>query len=109
MKWLYLFTAIVGEVVATLSLKASDGFSKLIPSIITIIGYGITFYFLSLALKELPMSIVYAIWAGFGIVLVSFIGVFIFKQNLDIPGIIGISLILVGAVIINLFSKMSVH
>lgn len=109
MKWLYLFTAIIGEVVATASLKASDGFSKLIPSIITIIGYGITFYFLSLALKELPISIVYAIWAGLGIVLLSLIGVFIFKQNLDIPGIIGISLILVGAVIINLFSKMSAH
>ncbi len=109
MNWIYLLTAILGEVIATTAMKISEGFSKPIPSIVTIIGYAIAFYFLSLALKSIPMSVAYAIWAGVGIVAISLIGYFYFKQSFDIAGIIGITLILTGVVILNLFSKMATH
>jgi len=109
MKWVFLVLAITGEVFATAMLKASEGFTQFVPSIATVVGYGLSFYFLSLAITQIPLSIAYAIWAGLGIVLVSMIGVFIFKQSVDIPGIIGIALILIGVVVINLFSKMATH
>ncbi len=109
MNWIYLLTAIFGEVIATTAMKISEGFSKPIPSIVTIAGYAITFYFLSLAIKSIPMSVAYAIWAGVGIVAISLIGYFYFKQSFDIAGIIGITLILTGVVILNLFSKMATH
>jgi small multidrug resistance pump len=109
MNWVFLLIAIVGEVTATTSMKISDGFSKLIPSLITIVGYGISFYFLSLALRDIPISIAYAVWAGVGIIFVSAIGYFYFKQSFDVPGVIGIALILCGVVIVNAFSKMAGH
>ena len=109
MNWIYLLTAIFGEVIATTAMKISEGFSKPIPSIVTTAGYAITFYFLSLAIKSIPMSVAYAIWAGVGIVAISLIGYFYFKQSFDIAGIIGITLILTGVVILNLFSKMATH
>mgnify|MGYP000052199579 CR=1 FL=1 len=105
MKWFYLIISIVGEVIATTSLKESNGFSKLIPSIICIIGYGITFYFLSLSIKQIPIGIAYAIWAGLGIVLITTIGYFRFKQTLDLPTVIGLTLIVIGVIIVNGFSK----
>ena len=105
MKWIYLSIAIVAEVIATSSLKESQGFTRLIPSIITFIGYSFTFYFLSLTLKEIPIGITYAIWSGIGICLLSIIGYFRFNQTLDFGSIIGISLIGVGVIVLNIFSK----
>ncbi len=105
MKWIYLIIAIVGEIIATSSLKESSGFTRLVPSVITVIGYGITFYFLSLALKQIPMGIAYAVWAGVGILLVALVGYFRFHQKLDTPAIIGMLLIIFGVVIVQAFSK----
>ncbi|MHC5310872.1 DMT family transporter [Myroides sp. LJL116] len=106
---LLLFVAIIFEVIATSSLKASEEFTKLWPSIITIVGYGLAFYFLSLTLRSIPMGIAYAMWSGIGIVLVSIIGVFVYNQKLDMPAVIGMALIVLGVVVINVFSKMGAH
>ena len=84
MKWIYLSIAIIAEVIATSSLKESEGFTKIIPSIITFAGYSFAFYFLSLTLKDIPIGITYAIWSGAGIVLLNLIGYLIFNQNLDL-------------------------
>ena len=109
MKFLFLSIAIISEVIATSALKSSNGFTKLIPSIVVIVGYGTAFYFLSLTLKFIPMGIVYAIWSGMGIVLISVIGYFVFRQKLDIPAIIGIVLIIIGVLVMNFFSKSIGH
>ena len=109
MKWLLLSVSIVSEVIATTALKSSDGFTKLLPSLIVIIGYGAAFYFLSLTLKSLPIGIVYAIWSGVGIVLMAVTGYVRFKQSLDIPAVIGLGFIIVGVVIINIYSKSLPH
>lgn len=105
MKWIYLLIAIIGEMIATSSLKESAGFTKLLPSIITVFGYGITFYFLSLALKQIPIGIAYAVWAGVGILLIALVGYFRFHQKLDAPAVIGMLLIVFGVVIMQAFSK----
>lgn len=105
MHWVYLVTAILAEVVATSSLKLAEGFTKLVPSIIVVAGYSASFYFLSLALKYIPLGIAYAIWCGIGIVLVTLVGWFFYKQAMDIPAMIGIVLIFAGVLLINLFSK----
>jgi len=107
--YLYLAVAIIAEVIATSALKASDGFSRLLPSVITVIGYGIAFWCLSLTLKVIPTGIVYAIWSGVGIVLISAVGWFWFKQSLDAPALIGLGLIIAGVLVINLFSKSVGH
>ena len=104
MAYTYLLLAILSEVLATSMLKASDGFTKLFPSIITFIGYAVSFYFLSMVLKYIPIGISYAIWSGLGIVLISIVGLLFFKQQLDLPGIFGMILIISGVVIIHLFS-----
>ena len=109
MTYFYLAIAIIAEVIATSALKASDGFSRLVPSIITVIGYGIAFWCLSLTLKVIPTGIVYAIWSGVGIVLISAVGWFWFKQSLDTPALIGLGLIIAGVLVINLFSKSVGH
>jgi len=96
-------------VAATSSLKASEGFTRLIPSAIVVIGYGVAFYFLSLALKTIPVGIAYAIWAGFGIVLIALIGWLVLGQKLDMPAVIGMALIIAGVAVINIFSRTSVH
>lgn len=105
MKWVYLLIAIIGETIATSALKSTEGFTKLVPSIIVVIGYGVTFYFMSLTLKTIPIAISYAIWCGVGIVFISLIGYFYHKQELDFASIIGISLILCGVLVIRIFSK----
>jgi small multidrug resistance pump len=105
MKWIYLSIAIIAEVIGTSALKSAEGFTRLVPSIIVIIGYGIAFFFLSLTLKSIPVGISYAIWSGAGIVLISLIAYFIYNQSLDFPAIIGLSLIISGVIVINLFSK----
>ncbi|WP_348797521.1 DMT family transporter [Flavobacterium adhaerens] len=107
--FLFLMIAIVFEIIATSALKKSAEFTKLIPSIITIIGYCGAFYFLSFAIKTIPIGIAYAIWSGVGIVLITIIGVIFFKQMLDLPAIIGLTLILIGVIVINIFSKTAGH
>ena len=109
MTYLYLMIAIVAEVIATSALKASDSFSKLYPSIITVIGYMLAFYFLSLTLKTIPTGVAYALWSGIGIVLISLISYFVFKQTLDLPALLGLGLIIAGVIVINLFSKSVAH
>lgn len=109
MTWMYLVIAILAEVIATSALQASQGFSRLTPSIITVIGYIISFYMLSLALKHIPLGIVYAIWSGVGIFLLAIIGYFLYKQTLDFAAILGLGFIITGVVIINLFSKTVSH
>lgn len=107
--YIYLFLAIVFEIIATTFLKKSQEFSKLLPSIITIVGYAAAFYFLSLTLRHVPIGIAYAIWSGVGIICITIIGVVAFKQVPDVPAIIGVMLIVIGVIIINLFSKMGTH
>jgi small multidrug resistance pump len=106
---LYLAIAIISEAVGTSALKASNGFTNFLPSMIVIIGYGLSFYMLSLTLKTINIGIAYALWAGLGIVLVALISAFWYKQIPDLPAILGMSLILIGVVIINVYSKMSAH
>lgn len=103
--FLFLGIAIICEIIATSALKKSEEFSKLIPSIITIVGYCGAFYFLSFAIRTIPIGIAYAIWSGVGIVLITIIGAVFFKQIPDLPAIIGLSLILIGVTVINVFSK----
>lgn len=104
--FIFLFIAIVCEVIATSSLKASEQFTKLIPSILTIIGYLAAFYFLSLTLKTIPVAIAYAIWSGVGIVLVTLVAAILYKQQPDWAAIVGMAFIIIGVVVINVFSKM---
>ncbi|MBN9136296.1 MULTISPECIES: DMT family transporter [unclassified Phyllobacterium] len=109
MTYFYLFVAIIFEVAATSALKQADGFTKLWPSLICLAGYAAAFYFLSILVKTMPVGIVYAIWSGAGIVLIAAIGWFWFKQPLDTPAIIGLSLIIAGVLIVNLFSGTVGH
>lgn len=109
MAYLYLAIAILSEVMATVSLKASQQFSRFFPTMIVIFGYFTAFYFLSLSLKTIPVGIAYAIWSGFGIVLVSVSGYFVYQQKLDLPAILGIGLILAGVLLITLYSKSGAH
>lgn len=105
MHYIYLCIAIVAEVIATSSLKASEQFSKPLLTIVVIAGYGLAFFLLSIVVKTLPVGIVYAIWSGAGIVLVAIVGYVWQKQRLDLPAIAGIALILLGVLVVNLFSK----
>lgn len=109
MKYLFLALAIISEVVGSSFLNASNQFTKLIPSAITVVAYLLCFYFLSIALKSIPLGIAYAIWGGLGIVLTAIISVVVFKNKLDIGAIIGISLIVAGVVVLNVFSKSTSH
>ena len=106
---IYLAIAIVGEVIATSFLRASAGFTQLVPTLVVVVGYGVTFYFFSLALQTIPVGIGYAIWSGVGIVLISIIAYFVYGQVLDLPALIGIGLILDGVLVINLFSQSATH
>ncbi len=109
MNWVYLTIAIITEVVATFALKLSNEFTNVVPSIVTIIGYGISFYFLSLVLKVMPVGVTYAIWSGVGITLLTIAGAFYFNQVPDLPAILGMALIIAGIVIMNIFSKTLPH
>ena len=102
---LIFFFAVLSEVIATTSLKFSEGFTKLVPSLIVIVGYGLSFYLLSLSLKVMPIGIAYALWSGIGIILTVIAGRMIWQETLDWARVIGIGLILIGILIINLFSK----
>ena len=107
--WIFLSVAILTEVVATPALKASDGFSKLAPSIVVVVGYVLSFYFLSLALKSIPVGVAYATWAGLGIVLITLIAWVMYGQKLDLGALVGMTFILVGVVVMNLFSNVTPH
>jgi small multidrug resistance pump len=107
--WLILFVAIASEVGATSALKSSEGFSRLWPSVTVVIGYGIAFYCLALTLRVIPMGVVYAIWSGTGIVLITLVGWFLFEQKLDLPALLGIGLIASGVFVMNVFSKTMGH
>jgi small multidrug resistance pump len=105
----YLAIAIVAEVIATSSLKATEGFSRLGPSLIVAVGYGVAFWMLSLVLRTVPVGIAYALWSGLGIVLVTGVAMLLYGQKPDLAAIAGIALIIAGVVVLNLFSKMSAH
>lgn len=107
--YLFLVAAIVFEVIATTSLARSDSFTRLIPSVITIAGYAIAFWCLSFPLRVMPTGVVYAIWSGMGIVFISAIAWVWYRQSLDFAAILGMAFILVGVIIVNLFSKSVVH
>lgn len=106
---IYLAIAILAEVIATSALKTSDEFSRLGPSVLVVAGYAVSFYFLSLALKSIPLGIAYAVWAGAGVALIAIVGTLAYKQTPDLPAIIGMSLIVAGVVVINLFSGSAGH
>ncbi|MBU71119.1 MULTISPECIES: DMT family transporter [Spongiibacter] len=105
--WAYLGLAIAAEVVATSALKASEGFSRFWPSALVVLGYGLSFYLLSLTLKSIPLGVVYAVWSGLGIVLIALVAYLMYGQRLDLPALLGIALILSGVVIIHRFSSVS--
>ena len=103
--WFYLVLAISAEVIALTSLKASSGFTRPGPAIIVVIGYGISFYFLAQTLQYISIGITYAVWSGVGIVLITLIGIGIFRQKLDVAAYLGIALIVTGVIVISLFSN----
>jgi len=107
--YLYLAIAIISEVIGTSALKASDEFTRVVPSLITLVAFVTAFYFLSLCLRTIPVGIAYAIWSGVGIVLISLIGRFVFGQTLDLPALIGMGLIVAGVIVINVFSRTAAH
>lgn len=109
MHWIYLSIAIVCEVIATSSLKAADGFTRWVPSLVVVAGYAAALYFLSLTLRTIPIGVSYAIWSGVGVALISLIGWLVYHQPLDAAGIIGIALIVAGVFVLNVFSKSVPH
>jgi small multidrug resistance pump len=109
MAYLYLAVAVIAEVIATSALKASEEFTKLIPTALVIICYGVAFYCLTLVLRNISVGIAYAIWAGLGIVLIAIVGAVLFRQIPDIPAVLGMTLIVSGVVVINVFSKTISH
>ena len=104
-KWMFLVLAIISEVIATTSLKSTEVFTKLVPSIIGVVGYTAAFYFVSLTLDTLPVGIVYAIWSGVGIALIAIISVIVLDQKLDAGAVVGMGLIIAGVVVMRVFSK----
>jgi small multidrug resistance pump len=109
MIYIYLFAAIALEVIATSAMAKSDGYTRLWPSVISLVGYGLAFYLLSLVTRTVPVGIVYAVWSGAGIVLVAAAGWLLFGQKLDLPAVIGLVMIVAGVLIINLVSKSVSH
>jgi len=107
--WLAIAIAIVAEVMATTALKASQEFTRLWPSLLVILGYGTAFYFMTISLRVLPVGIMYAIWSGVGIVLISLLGWLVYRQTLDAPAMVGMGLIISGVIVINVFSSSVRH
>ena len=107
--YIYLLIAVITETIGTAAMPASEQFTRFWPSVLLIVAYGISFYFLALTLKYMPVSIVYAIWSGLGIVFIAIIGWLAFKQSLDFAAIAGMGLIIAGVIVINLFSNSATH
>jgi len=107
--YIYLAIAILGEVMATSTLKATAEFTRFWPSVVVVVGYGIAFFFLTWVLRTIPLGVTYAIWSGLGIVLVALAGIFLYRQIPDLPAILGMALIILGVVVIQLFSKTVSH
>nr|WP_284047891.1 SMR family transporter [Halomonas gemina] len=109
MVFLYLALAIVAEVVGTSALKASEGFTRLWPSVTVVVGYGLAFYLLALVLRTMPVGIAYAFWAGLGIVLVTLVGILVYGEKPDLPALLGLAMIVGGVVVIQVFSSVASH
>ena len=106
--WVYLGLAIFSEVVATASLKSTEGFTRLVPSIVVLVGYSAAFYFLSLTLDTIPIGVAYAVWSGVGVATITLVSFVLYDQKLDAAGLIGIGLIVAGVVVLRLCSEASV-
>lgn len=109
MSYFFLAIAIVCEVVATSCLKASNEFKEWLPSLVVILGYIGSFYFMTLSFRKLSLGVVYATWSGLGIVLVAAFGFFFYKEKLDLPALVGMTLIIAGVLVMNLLSKTNIH
>jgi len=109
MGYVYLAIAILAEVAGTSALKSAAGFTRLLPSLIVVAGYGTAFFFLSLVLRTIPIGVAYAIWSGVGVALIALIGWLLYRQNLDAGAIAGIALIVAGVVVIQVFSRSAAH
>ena len=109
LNYFYLIVAVIFEVIATTALKQTEGFTRLLPSLVSVGGYALAFYFLSLPLRTMPVGIVYAMWCGAGIIFITAIGWVWFRQALDLPALAGMGLIMAGVIVINLWSKTVVH
>lgn len=107
--YFYLILAVAAETVGTTALQASQQFTRLIPSVLVVIGYGLAFYLMAQTLRVMPVGIVYAIWSGLGIVFIAAIGYMVFGQKLDLPALLGIAMIVGGILVIHLFSATSTH
>lgn len=107
--YIFLICAIVFEVAATSALPASQQFTRLWPSVVVVVGYAASFFFLSMTLKVLPVGVVYAMWSGLGIIAVAALGYFLYQQRLDLPAVLGMALIVAGVAVINLFSATTPH
>ena len=108
-KWIYLTLAIFSEVLATASLKSTEGFTKLWPSVLVLVGYSAAFYFLSMTLNSIPIGVAYAIWSGVGVAAITLVSIFFLDQKIDTAGFIGIGLIVAGVIILRLFSESAVE
>lgn len=107
--YVWLAVAIIAEVIGTSALRASEGFTRLMPALVVVAGYGVAFYCLSMTLKTMPVGIVYAIWSGVGIVLITLVAMVLYRQVPDLAAVAGLSLIVAGVVVLNLFSGMQAH
>lgn len=107
--YFFLLIAVIAETIGTTALQASHQFTRLWPSVIVVIGYGLAFYFMAITLRYMPVGIVYAMWSGLGIVLIALIGFVVFGQHLDLPAVLGLGMIISGILIIHLFSKSAGH
>ena len=106
--WVYLGLAIFSEVIATASLKSTEGFTRLVPSIVVLVGYAAAFYFLSLTLDTIPIGVAYAVWSGVGVATITLVSLVVYDQKIDAAGLIGIGLIVAGVIVLRLFSEASV-
>ena len=106
--WVYLGLAIFSEVIATASLKSTEGFTRLVPSIVVLVGYAAAFYFLSLTLDTIPIGVAYAVWSGVGVATITLVSFVVYDQKIDTAGLIGIGLIVAGVIVLRLFSEASV-
>ena len=107
--WVYLGLAIVSEVLATASLKSTEGFTRLVPSIVVLVGYSAAFYFLSLTLDTIPLGVAYAVWSGVGVATITLVSFVLYDQKIDAAGLVGIGLIVAGVVVLRLFSATTVE